>query len=136
MEVGEQLLRERLEHSEVYLFNRDNLPVATLTIQWSDPEVWGERGLDGLAGYVHAIAIARNVSGLGVGEQMLEWAVAVIAARGRRVARLDAMASNAPLCRYYEQRGFRALGTVLLAGDFTTRLFERDLTLARSTSLS
>jgi hypothetical protein len=58
---------------------------------------------------------------------MLEWAIATIAARGRRFARLDAMASNRPLCRYYEKRGFQRLETALLPGDFTTRLFEREL---------
>jgi hypothetical protein len=42
-EVGERMVRDRLEHHEVYLFQRDNIPVGTLTIQWSDPEVWGER---------------------------------------------------------------------------------------------
>jgi ribosomal protein S18 acetylase RimI-like enzyme len=127
MDFGERILRERLEHHEVYLFSLDGAPVGTLSIQWSDPEVWGERGLDGLAGYIHGMGIARSVGGGRVGQGMLEWAVATIAARGRRFARLDAMASNAPLCRYYQDRGFRPLGTALLAGNFTTRLFEREL---------
>ena len=37
-----------------------------------------------------------------------------IAARGAAFARLDAMASNGALCRYYEERGFRPLETVTL----------------------
>jgi ribosomal protein S18 acetylase RimI-like enzyme len=127
MEVGERILRERLEHQEVYLFRRANSIVGTLTILWSDQEVWGERGIDGLAGYVHGMAITRSVSGIGMGERMLEWAMESIATHGRRFVRLDAMASNAVLCRYYEERGFQALETTLLAGDFTTRLFERRL---------
>ena len=127
MDVGEQMLRELLEDHEVYLFERDNSPIGTLTIQWTDQEVWGERGLDGLAGYVHGIAVVRSAGGMRVGERMLEWAVATIAARGRRFARLDAMASNEALCRYYEQRGFHSVGTALLPGIFRTRLFEREL---------
>ena len=127
MEVGEQILRERLEHHEVYIFRCDNSTVGTLTIQWTDPEVWGERGMDGTAGYIHGMAIVRSAGGMRVGERMLEWAIGTIVARGRRLARLDAMASNAPLCRYYEQRGFRPLETALLPGNFTTRLFERKL---------
>ncbi|MGO9449561.1 MAG: GNAT family N-acetyltransferase [Candidatus Binataceae bacterium] len=127
MDSGKRILRERLENHDVYLFRRDDFPIGTLTIQWSDPEVWGERGIDGLAGYVHGIAIARSVGGMRVGERLLEWAVATIAARGRRFARLDAMASNALICRYYEKRGFHPLGTALLFGNFTTRLFEREL---------
>jgi ribosomal protein S18 acetylase RimI-like enzyme len=126
MDAGEQMLRERLEHHEVYMFQRENSPIGTLTIQWSDPEVWGERGIDGQAGYIHGMAITQSAAGMQVGERMLEWAVATIAARGRRFARLDAMASNALLCRYYEDRGFQPLGTALLPGNFTTRLFERE----------
>jgi ribosomal protein S18 acetylase RimI-like enzyme len=127
MDAGEQILRERLEDHEVYLFQRDNWSIGTLTIQWTDPDVWGERGIDGLAGYVHGMAVARSAGGMRVGERLLEWAVATIAARGLPFARLDEMASNAPLCRYYEERGFRPLETALLPGNFTTRLFEREL---------
>jgi hypothetical protein len=73
------------------------------------------------------VGIVRNVGGRRVGERMLEWAVELISARGRRLARLDAQASDARLCRYYEQLGFRALETALLGGTFMTRLFEREL---------
>ena len=127
MEAGEEILRERLQHHEVYLFRRDNSLIGSLTIQWNDPDVWGERGSDGRAGYIHGMAITRSAGGMRVGERMLEWAVATIGARGKRFARLDAMASNAPLCRYYQEHGFRALETALLPGNFTTRLFEREL---------
>lgn len=127
-DVGERILRERIERHEVYLASRDAVPVATLTIQWDDPETWGDRGNDGSAGYIHAIAIRRSIAGMRVGERLLEWAIDIIRARGRRFARLDAMASNAALCRYYEARGFRPLGTVtLFGGVYTARLFERQL---------
>ena len=128
MEAGEQMLRDRVEHHEVYLARRDGVPVGTLTIQWSDLEQWGARGLDGSAGYIHGVAITRSVGGKRVGERLLEWAVERIAARGRRFVRLDAMASNAALCRYYEQRGFHSRGTAtLFGGMYTAQLFERDL---------
>jgi len=128
MDVGEQILRERLDEHEVYLFQRGDVPIGTLTIQWTDADVWGERGIDGLAGYVHGMAVARSAGGMRVGERMLEWAVGTIATRGRRFARLDAMASSAVLCRYYEQRGFRSLGTAtLFGGIYVGRLFEQQL---------
>jgi ribosomal protein S18 acetylase RimI-like enzyme len=63
-----------------------------------------------------------------VGERLLEWAVDKIAAEGRRFARLDAMASNAALCRYYEQHGFQPRGTAtLFGGMYSARLFEREV---------
>src|SRR5580704_2617854 len=114
MDAGERILRDRLAHHEVYLARRDDVPVGTVTIQWNDAETWGERGLDGQAGYIHGIAITRSVGGRRVGERLLEWAVETIAARGRQFARLDTIASNVALCRYYGQRGFRSLGTATL----------------------
>jgi ribosomal protein S18 acetylase RimI-like enzyme len=127
-DIGERVLRDSIELHEVYLARRDGAPVATLRIHWDDAETWGERGDDGSAGYIHAIAITRRVAGMRVGERLLEWAVERISASGRRFARLDAMASNATLCRYYEQRGFRPLGTAtLFGGMYTARLFERGL---------
>ena len=128
MAAGERILRDRLVHHEVYLARRDAVAVGTVTIQWNDAETWGERGLDGHAGYIHGIAISRSVGGMRVGERLLEWAVETIAARGRQFARLDTIASNAALCRYYEERGFRPLSTAtLFDAIYTARLFERDL---------
>lgn len=127
-DVGVRILRDRIEHHEVYLARRDGVAVGTLTIQWSDPDQWGERGLDGRAGYIHGLAITRSVGGMGIGERLLQWAVERIIGQGRQVARLDAQASNAPLCRYYEQRGFRRLETAtLFGGMYTAQLFEREL---------
>jgi hypothetical protein len=50
MDFGERMLRDRLEPHEVYLFRLESAQIGTLTIQWPDPDVWGERGLDELAG--------------------------------------------------------------------------------------
>jgi ribosomal protein S18 acetylase RimI-like enzyme len=135
-EVGERMLRDRIEHHEVYLAQRDGRPVGTVTIQWSEQwGEWGARGLDGQAGYIHGIAITRSIGGMRVGERLLEWAIEQIAERGRRFARLDAMASNATLCRYYEERGFQPLETVtLFDGIYTGRLFERKLDAQRRTT--
>jgi ribosomal protein S18 acetylase RimI-like enzyme len=130
MDAGERILRDRIAHHEVFLARRDGIPVGTVTIQWNDAETWGERGLDGSAGYIHAIAIARSVGGMRVGERLLEWAVETIEGRGRHFVRLDTIAANAVLCSYYEQRGFRSLGTAtLFGGMYTARLFERELRL-------
>src|SRR5258705_13992510 len=73
MDAGERILSERIERHEVYLFRLDSTPVGTLTIQWSDPEQWGERGLDDNAGYIHGIAITRSMGGMRVGERLLQW---------------------------------------------------------------
>ncbi len=125
LEAGESMLRERIEDHEVYLASLNTGSIATVTVQWSDTMVWGAKGADGLAGYIHGLAISRSVAGLGVGERMLEWAIGLVAARGRRYARLDCIASNLGLCRYYNDRGFTAMGTAMPLRLYTCRLFER-----------
>jgi ribosomal protein S18 acetylase RimI-like enzyme len=124
-EYGERILRENLKLHEVYLALHEIEPVATMTVQWSDEMVWGAKGNDGLAGYVHSFAVMRKVGGLEVGDRLLQWAIELIASRGRRYVRLDCQESNEALCRYYEQRGFVRLGIAQLPGDWTSRLFER-----------
>ena len=64
LEAGESMLRERIEEHEVYLASLDTRSIATVTVQWSDTMVWGAKGADGLAGYIHGLAISRSVAGL------------------------------------------------------------------------
>ena len=79
-------------------------------IQWSDHEIWGDRGLDGQAGYVHGLAVRRSAAGRGLGLRILGLASVRIARQGRGLLRLDCMADNKPLCDYYRRAGFTDLG--------------------------
>lgn len=45
MDAGERILRDRIEHHEIYLALRNAIPMGTVTIQWNDGETWGEHGL-------------------------------------------------------------------------------------------
>ena len=93
---------------ETYLVRRAGEPVGKLTLQWDDPEMWGERPPD--AGYVHGLTVSRAVAGLGLGAALLDWAGQRVAARGRRWLRLDCMAANPALRAYYERLGFAYRG--------------------------
>lgn len=66
----------------IYLLLRDDEPVGKLTLQWDDPEMWGEQPPD--AGYVHGLCVRRAIKGLGVGEALLGWAGQRTRASGRR----------------------------------------------------
>lgn len=92
----------------IYLLLRDDEPVGKLTLQWDDPEMWGERPPD--AGYVHGLCVRREVAGLGVGEALLDWAARQVSACGRRWLRLHCMAANPGLRAYYERLGFTYRG--------------------------
>lgn len=82
--------------------------VGTVTLVWSDPEIWGPD--DGKAGYVHKLAVKRLAAGQGVSHALLAWADARITAAGRRYARLDCWAGNEVLRRFYTQAGYTERG--------------------------
>ena len=68
--------------------------------------------------------MARACAGRGLGAQLLAWALAEAAARGRALLRLDCVASNDFLRRYYAAAGFRERGEVAL-GELRLTRFER-----------
>jgi GNAT superfamily N-acetyltransferase len=95
-----------LGNGEVWLAERDGVAVGTLTLQRTDP-LWPD---DGLAGYVHRLAVRREAAGLG--RQLLHWAAAEVHEHGRGLLRLDCAAPNRELRRYYESAGFVHRGDV------------------------
>ena len=116
---------------ELYVAQEDDSIVATVTLQWSDAMLWGDREDD--AGYVHRLAVRRDRAGAGLGTALVDWATQEVRARGRDWLRLDASADNLPLCAYYEGLGFEHRGEVegeLTGADgkvkhWRSRLYER-----------
>lgn len=105
---------------EMYLVRRGDEPVGKLTLQWDDPESWGEQPPD--AGYVHGLCVTRAVAGVGLGAALLDWAGAHVAAEGRTWLRLDCMKRNPELRAYYERQGFTFRGE---GGSGWSALYER-----------
>ena len=118
--------RERVERlvgrGDFYLASLDGEPAATLALLWSDPAFWGEQPED--AGYVHALAVKRTHAGRGLGARLLDWAEAQVVARGRTYLRLDCLAENDALRRFYEAQGFEPRGEVAV-DDLVALRFER-----------
>jgi ribosomal protein S18 acetylase RimI-like enzyme len=124
---GKDFVRNRIVAAETYLiFDPTAQPVATFTLQWKDEEIWGLRGLDSEAGYVHGLAISRHAAGKGLGNVLLNMASNLIAQNFRWLVRLDCMAQNEALCSYYRRAGFTDLGVAdsVITGK-SLRLFER-----------
>jgi GNAT superfamily N-acetyltransferase len=120
------IIGKRIERGTFYLAELNGAPVGTIRLEWSDPQTWDGRGDDGLAGYVHSLAVVRCLTGQGVGASLLDWAAARAREKGRLLQRLDCMTPNEPLCRYYESRGFERQG-LKQQGEFTVQLFERTI---------
>jgi ribosomal protein S18 acetylase RimI-like enzyme len=60
--------------------------------------------------YVHTLAVRRRYSGRGIGRRILAWAEQEAGRRRLPFLRLDCMAANDRLCRYYQEAGFTPLG--------------------------
>ena len=97
---------------EVQLAVVGDEPVGTYALVWADPVIWGDLADHEDAGYVHQLAVARSWAGRGIGERLLDHAGALVAEAGRRWVRLDCVAHNAGLRRYYRGLGFTELGVV------------------------
>jgi protein-tyrosine phosphatase len=100
----EQLVQE----GSVWLMRTDQRILATVSLTWEDPFVWGER--EGPSGYIHTLVIDRRFAGLGLGRRLLAWTERQIASSGRELARLDCVLSNRKLRSYYEQAGYCHVG--------------------------
>jgi ribosomal protein S18 acetylase RimI-like enzyme len=116
-DAGVRRVRERLEGANdttVYLTRRNNdgRSIAVMSLEWSDCEYWGDRGKDGLAGYIHMLSVHRAAAGTRLGERMMWWAQQIIASEKRPLARLDCWAGSAVLPGYYERLGFTCVERV------------------------
>jgi ribosomal protein S18 acetylase RimI-like enzyme len=124
---GQEWLRRRIETAETYLvLDLQGKSIATFAMQWEDPRIWGARGTDGLAGYVHGLAVRRSAAGKNLGLDILNLATEMTAAKRRELLRLDCMATNEPLCEYYRRAGFVGVGVNVIIKDvLSVQFFER-----------
>ena len=111
---------EAIDRKEVYTIGQGHKRFGIVRLTWADP-YWPD---DGLAGYIHSMAIRPSRQGQGVGGVILEWAANEISARGRRAIRLDCLASNGRLRGYYEEQGF-IFQSALTDHDYSAALYEK-----------
>src|SRR5690606_15291946 len=100
-----QLLEESVNRRELHVCRINDVPAAIFRLLWSDEETWGPD--DGLAGYVHMLAVHRRFSGTGCGKRVLFLAEQPILHAGRTKFRLDCVSSSAKLRSFYLDAGFR-----------------------------
>jgi ribosomal protein S18 acetylase RimI-like enzyme len=130
-EFGERLLQEWIDQRWVHVAVSDsNDPVGCVAVLWADPDIWGDRGVDGSAGYIHLLVTAPAAAGQSLGDHLLRHAEMIIAQRDRSWSRLDAVSSNPFLLDWYEARGYESIGERHFEKDewFDCTLMEKDLT--------
>ncbi len=124
MAQGEDFVHKPVQEGESYLLFQGDHPIGTITITWEDSVSWGEKGKDGKAGYLHGMAVLRKYAGKEIGKQLLDWAMGVIRAKGKTV-RLDCMAENPRINRYYRDMAFESKGQATLPSGFKVSLYEK-----------
>ncbi|MDQ6419465.1 GNAT family N-acetyltransferase [Paenibacillus sp. LHD-117] len=110
---------------EMFVAFRGGELVGCFSVHWAYEEIWGEQFHDD-AGYVHRLAVARSCKGEGIGSELLAFAEQYIREKGKRWMRLDCMADNPGLNRYYERSGFILKGRFDGEG-WSANLYEKEL---------
>lgn len=108
-EFGTERMSRWVAAGHVHVLRRAEAIAAVVALFDADPEVWPDAGAD--AGYIHLLMVDRRHAGAGLGDAALTHAEERIRARGGRLARLDAVATNGTLHRWYRDRGYREVGT-------------------------
>ncbi len=120
-----ELLEREITKQQVYLAWLEGAeePIATFRFEWQGGPVWPD---EVAAGYLHSLALRPAYIGRRLGDQIIEWAKARILQCGKRWMRLDCIAANERLRRYYERLGFqfRGCGTI---GGYVLALYQLDL---------
>lgn len=120
-----RLIEREIDAHHLYLVKADNgaRTIGLFRLRWAD-DYW--TNVAGKAGYVHSFALCDDACGYGIGEQLLGWIGDYLRDQQYQYLRLDCIASNARLRRYYEAQGFHYRGLVV-DGDYTLALYELPL---------
>ena len=119
-----EILKNQLEHGILVLAYQGELLAGGCVLSENPPAVWNNPSKHAL--YLGSLVVARFAAGHGLGKQIVERCVQVAREKGKSSLRLDCWDGNEFLKAYYQEAGFRMLGTAREA-DYDSRLFEMDI---------
>lgn len=122
-------LSAAIERREVIIFKDvQSGELAGMVILQQQPSEW-DRNLWGLGQddpgtsvYLHRLVVSRKYGGTGLGENILAWAESGVTYKGKDRIRLDCIAHNEVLNRFYQQCGYTYKGEVKGFSIFEKRL--------------
>lgn len=105
-------IREAINNQRTYVSRVDHKIVGTFTLyeepsDW-DTYIWG--ALQDDAVYLHRIAVIRDDKYKGLGAEILRWIERECTGLGKKYIRLDCVAGNETLNKYYQGAGFKKTG--------------------------
>lgn len=103
----EKEAQRMLDGGHTYVARTEDGTIAgTFVLQPEDERMWGDKGVDEQALYIHRLSARREFRGKGVGEQIISWAGQKARELQKPLLRLDCPYEQRSLCEYYEKRGF------------------------------
>jgi len=104
---------QAVERGDVFIFKHGERVVGMVMLlqqpsDW-DVDLWGDDGHE-QAIYVHRLAISRAYAGKQLGRKIMEWVESGIAFVGKTRIRLDCIAENSTLNRFYNSLGYEYRG--------------------------
>jgi GNAT superfamily N-acetyltransferase len=122
------VIADAIAAGEVFLARVGSDVIGTIRIQDADEAAWGEDEAQAI--YVHSLAVRRDRRGQGLGAAILDQVQKDAGAAGKPLLRLDCLATNTGLRRYYNKLGFTCRGNVVQRigkSRWTSSLFERSI---------
>jgi Acetyltransferase (GNAT) family len=110
--IGMSRLRGDIATNSLYLVWRGGSAVGTFSLLERDLLFWPSAGDEAL--YLHRFAVRRTAAG--AGRHAVVWCLQEAQRRGRACVRLDCLAENPGIRRYYERFGFTAVDETVLDG--------------------
>ncbi|HVC41919.1 MAG TPA: GNAT family N-acetyltransferase [Candidatus Saccharimonadales bacterium] len=108
--IGMSRLHNDIATASLHLVWRDGDAVATFSLLERDPLFWPAAGDEAM--YLHRFAVRRAAAG--AGRRAVEWCLHEAQQRGRLYVRLDCLAENPGIRRYYERFGFTAVDEAVI----------------------
>lgn len=109
LEGEDDKLKEWISKGLTYIVEKDETFIATFTLlpeagEW-DLHIWGD-DLPVNSSYLHRLAISPTYMSQGIGKKVIEW----LSTRKIEIVRLDCVADNEKLNRFYHNNGFELIG--------------------------
>ena len=110
--IGMSRLRGDIATNGLYLVWRGDSALGTFSLLERDLLFWPSAGDEAL--YLHRFAVRRAAAG--AGRHAVAWCLQEAQRRGRPYVRLDCLAENPGIRRYYERFGFTSVDETVLDG--------------------
>jgi hypothetical protein len=107
---SEELIMKEIDDKRHFKILQGPQIVAILSVQYSDPAIWGPEKQDEPALYLHRIAVHPSHKGKRMMVLIRDWSIRHARTMGKRFVRMDTWGNNRNLRDYYVSCGWPCIG--------------------------